>query len=259
VSIATELDVSIANMARVYDYWRGGKESFAADRAQAAAIEALYPPGNGPRQLTARNRAFLERAVTASLHDRTGQVLDLGAGFPAPGPLHETARNARASARFCYVDRDPVVVSHGRALTDGTPGVTYAHADLGQPGAVMADLDVRSVIDPSQPIAVVLGLVLHFTSACDARRIVAGWADWLAPGSRFAVTVAHWSDLALWERIKAVYGPAPLFNHSPQQVQAWFRDLDLLGGGVEVARGWGPEAIESPGPGHVLAAVARKP
>jgi hypothetical protein len=123
----------------------------------------------------------------------------------------------------------------------------------------MASPDVRSVIDPGQRTLAVFGLVLHFTSACDARRIVAGWAGWLPPRSRIAVTVGHWSDEVLWERVKAVYGPAPLYNHSPAQVQAMLRDLDLLGGGVEVARGWGPEAVESPGPGHVLAGVARKP
>lgn len=260
MSIAAELDVTTANMARVYDYWRGGKESFAADRAQAAAIEALYPPGNGPRQMVRRNRAFLDRAVTASLHERTGQVLDLGAGFPGPRPLHEVARAARASARFCYVDKDPVVVSHGRAAVQGIEGVTYAHADLGSPGSVMADPDVRSVIDPSRPALAVFGLVLHFMTASDARRIIEGWADWLPSGSRFAVTVAHWDDAGLWERLGAVYGPARLYNHTPEQVHAMLRGLDLLGSGrVEVARGWGPEPLEPEGPGEILAVVARKP
>lgn len=246
-------------MARVYDYWRGGREHFAADRAQAAAVEALYPPGSGPRQMTARNRAYLERAASSAFHDGISQLVDLGAGFCAPRPLHSVPGAARRQARVAYVDTDPVVVSHGKAATDPVPGVTYAHADLTRPGEVMADPDVRSVIDPARPCLAVFGLVLHFTSAADARRVISGWADWLPSGSRFAVTVAHWADTGLWKLIRAAYGPAPLYNHSPQQVQALFRGLDLLGGGVEVARGWGPEAIESPGPGHILAGVARKP
>jgi hypothetical protein len=252
------LDVTTASMARVYDYWRGGREHFAADRAQAAAIDALYPPGSGPRHMVGRNRTWQERAVSSAVHDGIGQVLDLGSGFAAPCPLHEVAKSARTPTRVAYVDIDPLVVSHGSAATAGTPGVAFARADLGNPEAVMADPDVKSVIDPGRPCLAVFGLVLHFTSAADARRVIAGWADWLPSGSRFAVTVAHWADERLWERIRAVYGPAPLFNHSEIQLAGMMRGLDILGGGVEVARGWGPEAVESPGPGKILAAVARK-
>jgi O-methyltransferase involved in polyketide biosynthesis len=260
MSTGTELDVTTPNEARAYDYLLGGRESFAADREMADRIAALYPPGApGPRELAARNRVFLGRAVSSACHDRIGQVLDLGAGFPARDPLHEAARAARAGVRCAYVDLDPRVAAHGMAATQGLDGVTYAHADLTRPGDVMADPDVRPVIDPARPVLAVFGLVLHFLDASEARRVIEGWADWLPAGSRFAVTVAHWADEKLHERISAVYGPGRIRNHTPAQVHAMLRGLELLGGGVEVARGWAPEAIESPGPGHILAAVARKP
>lgn len=260
MSIAAGLDVSTANMARVYDYWRGGRESFPADRDQAAAIEALYPPGTlGPRELVARNRTFLERAVCASVHDGIGQVLDLGAGFPGPGPLHEVAQHAKPGARCAYVDTDPLVVSHGQALTAGIAGVAYARADLGNPATVLADPDVLSVIDPARPAVVVLGLVLHFLPAADAGRVIEGWAGWLAPGSRLVITTSHWTDEGAQEQGRAAYGPAPVYNHSVEDLAGMLRGLDLPGPGIVIARGWCPEELEPAGPGRVLAVVARKP
>lgn len=256
----TGLDVTTPSMARVYDYWRGGKEHFAADRAQAAAVEALYPPGQGPRSLVPKNRAFLERAVSSAVHDGIGQVLDLGSGFPGPEPLHEVAKAARGTARVCYVDRDRVVVSHAKALTKGMAGVAAAHADLSIPAGVMADPAARPVISPARPVCVVFGLVLHFMDAAAARRVVEGWAEWLPSGSRFAVTAAHFDDEALFGRMRAVYGPARLFNHGEDELAEILRGLDLLGSGrIETARGWGPECVEQAGPARVLGCVARKP
>lgn len=258
-SSAALLDTGTPNAARAYDYLLGGKEAFAADREMVARISDLYPEGApGPRELAERNRVFLERAVSSAVHDNVTQVLDLGAGFPAPRPLHAVARDARASARCCYVDLDPRVVAHGMAATEGLEGVTYAHADLTRPGDVMTDPDVRSVIDFGQPVVAVFGLTLHFLAATDARRVIEGWADWLPPGSRFAVTVVSWDDPALHERVAAACVPVPVHNHTAVQVAAMLRGLDPLGE-IVTARGWGPEALEQCGPAKVLAVVARKP
>lgn len=260
MSTATELDTRTPNPARAYDYLLGGKEAFACDRELVTRIAALYPPGvPGPRELAERNRVFLERAVSSAVHDNVTQVLDLGAGFPAPRPLHAVAREARTSARTCYVDIDDRVFSHGQAAVAGVPGVAFAKADLTRPGEVTADPDVRSVIDFHAPVVAVFGLTLHFLPATDARRVIEGWARWLRPRSRFAITVAHWSDEVLWERIRAVYGPAVLYNHSADDLAWIVGGLDILGGEVVTARGWGPEALEQSGPGKVLAVVARKP
>lgn len=256
------LDTATPDGARAYDYLLGGKVSYACDREMVARIAALYPPGTpGPRELAARNRAFLERAVSGALGDPDGpgQVLDLGTGFPAPVPLHEVAAAARTGARTACVDLDARVVAHGLAATEGLAGVTYACADLTRPGDVLANRDVLSVIDPGLPVAAIFGLVLHFLPAADARRVIGGWVRRLPSGSRFVVTVASWPSAAMWERVREAYGPGPLFNHSRQEVQAMLTDAGLTGGGVEVARGWGPEVVESQGPGRILAGVGRKP
>lgn len=259
-STATELDTRTPDPARVYDYWLGGREAFAADRDLAARVAALYPPGvPGPPELAARNRLFLERAVSSAVHDGVTQVLDLGAGFPAGRQLHEVAQAARDTARTCYVDIDARVVAHGRAAVEGIPGVTYAHADMSRPGEVMADPDVLSVIDPARPCLAVFGLVLTFAPATEARRVIAGWADWLPSGSRFAVTVASWTDERVWEQVRALYAPVPVYSHTEVQVAGMLRGLDPLGQGVVTARGWCPEEIEPPGPARILGVVARKP
>ena len=174
-------------------------------------------------------------------------------------PLHEVAREARGGARCCYVDIDDRVFSHGQAAVAGIRGVTYAHADLTRPGEVTASADVRSVIDFGQPVVAVFGLVMHFLTEGDAQRVIEGWSRWLPSGSRFVITVMNWPDEAMWEKIRAVYGPAPLFNHDKEQVKGMLRGLDILGGEIVTARGWGPEVIEPCGPGKVLAVVARKP
>ena len=257
---AAALDTETPNPARVYDHWLGGKEAFAADRELAARVEALYPPGvPGPRELAARNRLFLERAVSSACHDRIGQVLDLGAGFPASRPLHEVAQAARDGARVAYVDIDPRVAAHGQAASERIPGVAWGCADLTRPHEVMACPGVRQVIDLSRPVLVVLGLVMTFMPAGEAERVIAGWADWVPSGSRFVLTVAHWPDEDVWERVRAAYGPALLHNHGDDQVKGMLRGMDLLGCGVVTVRGWCPEEIEPPGPGRILGVVARKP
>lgn len=247
------------NAARAYAALLDQGVALQPDRDLVKRLEALYPEGvPGPRQMAAANRVFLELAVRDAVRAGIGQVLDLGAGYPLSRPLHEVAREVNGQARCAYVDLDPAVVSSGVAAVRDIPGVAYAHTDLTRPGEVMADPDVRSVIDPGCPVAAVFGLVLHFLAATDARRVVAGWADWLPPGSRFVITAGHWADPVMWQRVREVYGPT-LHNHSGMQVAGMLRGLDVLGSGVMAARGWGPEALEPHGPGRVLAVVARKP
>jgi hypothetical protein len=254
----TLLDTSTPNPARAYDHLLGGREAFEADREMVARLTALYPPGvPGPAELAAANRTYLELAVQRAMEAGAEQVLDLGAGFPAKRPLHEAAREVRPDAPVAYLDIDPRVAGHGVAATAGIPGVTYACGDLTRPGEVMANPDVRAVIDPGQPIAVVLGLVLHFSDAVDAQQTVAGWVSWLPPESRIIVTVAHWNDPELWSGVRDVYAPGRLFNHAPQQVAEIFQGLTLLSKDIEVARGWGPECLESSAPACVLGGVGK--
>lgn len=255
--MSTALDTA-PDGARAYDYLLGGEEAFEADENLVARIEAMWPPGTpGPRDLAARNRAYQWRAVSSAVHDRITQVLVPGCGYPAPQPLHEAARRASSSARVAYADCDPTVVTRVRAAVAGVPGVTCAEGDLRRPGDVMDCPEVRAVIDEGQPTCLVLGMVLHTMNDAAARRVIAGWAERLAPGSRLVVTVLTWADETLRVRAEAAYGE-PLHDHGPA-LAGMLGGLDPLGNGLEVARGWGPECLDPPGPAHVLAAVARKP
>ncbi len=175
------------NMARVYDYWLGGKDHYAADRAEAERLLAIYPP---LRDLVRENRAFVIQAVSWAARQGIGQFIDLGAGLPAAPPTHQAARAVLPSARVAYVDIDPVVLSHARALLTTDDGVTAVAVDLRNPAAVMAHPDLRAVIDPARPVCVLLGAVLHFLDAGAACAVTTGYARLMAPGSCLIVSVA---------------------------------------------------------------------
>ena len=211
-------DSATPNMARVYDYWLGGKDHYAADRAEADRLLAIYPP---LRDLVKENRAF----------------------------------------RVAYVDLDPVVLSHARALLATSDGVTAIGADLRDPASVLAHPDLRAVIDPAQRMCVILGAVLHFLNADAARAVTAGYARLMAPGSCLVISVACYDDEVLGKRLAAEYTAAAWHNHSPTDVASFFAGLELVGPGVTEAqawRAWMPEPMLRHRGGHVLAGVARK-
>ncbi|HZR50059.1 MAG TPA: SAM-dependent methyltransferase [Streptosporangiaceae bacterium] len=274
------IDTSKPNIARVWDYWLGGKDNFAADREMAQQVEALFgPPQPGhlpvPREMAVRNRQFLERAVTWCARQRgIAQYLDLGSGLPAGGAVpmpdgtvtqvtdtHTAARAVIGDARVVYADIDRVAVSHAQALLSGT-GVTAVPGDIRDPGAILADPAVGAVIGLEEPCCVVLGMVLHFCGASEARRITGDITARLAPGSVLVVSVARCDDPELWEAIQGVYTAGSVWNHSAGEVETWFSGLDVLKPGVVPARGWRPgwrESAPSDAPSYALCGVAVKP
>ncbi len=252
-------DSGTPNMARVYDYWLGGKDHYAADRAEAERLLAIYPP---LRDLVRENRAFVTQAVSWAARQGIGQFVDLGAGLPASPPVHQAARAVLPAARVAYVDIDPVVLSHARALLTSDDGVTAVAADLRDPAAVLAHPELRAVIDPARPVCIVLGAILHFLDADAARAVTAGYARLMAPGSCLIISVARYDDEMLGKRLSAEYTAATWHNHSPADVVSFFAELELVGPGVTEAqtwRAWMPEPVMRHRDGHVLAGVARKP
>ena len=195
-------DSGTPNMARVYDYWLGGKDHYAADRAEAERLLAIYPP---LRDLVRENQAFVTQAVTWAARQEIGQFIELGAGLPASPAVHQTARAVLPSARVAYVDNDPVVLTHARALLATSDGVAAVAADLRDPAAVLADPGLRAVIDLREPVCVIPGAVLHFLDADAARAVTAGYARQMAPGSFMAISVACYDDEALGKRLSAEY------------------------------------------------------
>jgi O-methyltransferase involved in polyketide biosynthesis len=159
-----------------------------------------------------------------------------------------------------YVDWDPMVLSHARALLAG-PSVAVAAADLRDPAAVLADPELRAVINPAEPVCVILGAVLHFLDARTAREATAGYARLIAPGSCLVISCATYDDETLAKRLAAEYTAGQFMNHSRADVRSFFAGLEMVGPGVSEAqtwRPWYPEPVLRRRDGHVLAGVARR-
>jgi O-methyltransferase involved in polyketide biosynthesis len=252
----TGLDPAAPNTARVYSRLLGGKDHFPADRAEADLLLEIYPP---LAEMVHENRAFLAEAVTWAAGQGISQFLDLGAGLPTLPAVHQAARAVLPGARVAYVDIDPMVLSHARALLAG-PGVAAVAADLCDPAAVLADPELRAAIDPAEPVCVILGAVFHFLNAGTAREATAGYARLIVPGSCLVISCASFDDEALAKRLAAEYTAGQFINHSHEDVVSFFAGLDLVGPGVSEAatwRPWHPEPVLRRRDGHVLAGVAR--
>jgi O-methyltransferase involved in polyketide biosynthesis len=252
-------DTSRPNIARAYDYLLGGKDNFAADRELAGKLLAIYP---GTRQMVRENRRFLVRALDHTLAQAISQYVDLGAGLPTSPAVHDIVRRFDNSALVVYVDNDPVVISHLRALAcSADPHVRAVGADVAAPATVLTGARATG-IDLEQPVCLILAMVLHFYDADTARDLVTEYVDELAPGSHVIITVGA-GDPAIADQITRTYDAAPLHNHTRDQVASFFTGLNLVDPGITDARAWQP-GWRTPAPfydraGQVLAGVGVKP
>jgi SAM-dependent methyltransferase len=253
------LDTNRPNIARVYDYWLGGKDNFAADRALAARLAEWYPPWV---QACRDNRAFVGRAVTWAAGQGIGQFLDLGAGLPTSPAVHEAARAVYPGARVCYVDSDAVVVRHADALLAGPEGIAAAEADLTDPAALWDNPQVRAVIDPGEPLCVILALVLHFFDIERARSIVGELKARAAPGSAFVISVGRNDDPQMWQQVRESYTAGVLHNYERDEALSLLDGLDVIRPGLALAHAWraGMAVVPDrpPGPAYVLSGVGVK-
>ncbi|NEA66552.1 SAM-dependent methyltransferase [Streptomyces sp. SID12488] len=194
------IDTTKAHPARVYDVFLGGKDNYEADRNAAAAALAANPRG----YLDVRhNRDFMRRAVTAMATDEgVRQFLDIGTGLPTQDNVHQIAQRIAPDTRVVYVDNDPIVLAHARALlTSGPEGRTdYIDADLADPAQILEH--ARKTLDFDQPIALVLAAVLHFVAEPEAYDIVRDLVDALPSGSR--LVLSHLTEDLNPENIRAV-------------------------------------------------------
>ncbi|HUN34219.1 MAG TPA: SAM-dependent methyltransferase [Trebonia sp.] len=184
-----QIDATRAHPARMYDYLLGGTTNFAADRQ---AIEALLQAVPNARTGARENRAFLGRAVRYLVQEAgIRQFLDIGAGLPTAGNVHEVAQSIAPECRVAYVDNDPIVLAHAHALLASHPSgrTTYVQADLHDPGAILRHPAVRATLDFTQPIAIMLLAVLHFfPDTDDPAAIVAALLDAVPNGSYLVVS-----------------------------------------------------------------------
>src|SRR5215469_115957 len=180
-------DARVAHPARVYDYWLGGKDNFEADRIAGEATIAAYP---AIRASARANRAFLARSVRYLAEAGVRQFLDLGTGLPTANNTHEVAQSVVPDSRIVYVDNDPLVLSHARALLTSSPeGVTaYLDADLRDTDRILKL--ATDTLDFTQPVAIMLLAILHYIPDLDeAQRIMARLVSAMPSGSY--LTISH--------------------------------------------------------------------
>ena len=253
---ARRIDTTVAHPARRYDYWLGGKDNFAADRQSGDAIEAIYPH---IRTAAVENRRFLGRVVRY-LAGEAGvqQFLDIGTGLPTAENTHQVAQAVTPRARIVYVDNDPLVLVHARALltTDPRGRTAYVDADLRHPEKILTDGALLDTLKLDEPIALLLVAVLHFLPDTEqAYAAVKTLMDALPPGSYLAASHAT-TDLLPTATVKAlangrVAGTSDFTGRSRAQFLRFFDGLELVPPGVEVVSRWRPDRPGAPRPEQV--------
>ncbi len=261
-------DTSVAHPARRYDYWLGGKDNYAADRESGDAVAAAFP---AVRTAAIENRNFLGRAVTYLARDaRIRQFLDIGTGIPSANNTHQVAQAIAADARIVYVDNDPIVLAHARALlTSSSEGATaYIDADLREPGKILSDPELRRTLDLSQPVALMLVSILQFiVDSDDPYGIVGQLIKALPPGSFLAISHPTYDFMlpqTIAELDAANAARGVVFRpRSRAEFARFFEGLELVPPGIQSVAEWRAENEEQPRPSAaetaVYGAVARIP
>ncbi|GIH14324.1 SAM-dependent methyltransferase [Rugosimonospora africana] len=263
------IDISVAHPARRYDYWLGGKDNFAADRESGDAVAAAFPT---IRTAIVENRRFLRRAVTHLARDfGVRQFLDIGTGIPTSPNTHQVAQSFAPDARIVYVDNDPIVLAHARALLTGTQeGATaYIDADLRDPDGIIAHPELRRTIDLSRPVGLMLVAILHFIAdSDDPRGIVAHLVGALPSGSYVALTHGTADHMSAEESgvvTNASNGNVAVDLHlrTRRQFTDFLTGLDIVEPGVVPLAEWRADGEEQPRPSKedvsMWGAVARVP
>jgi SAM-dependent methyltransferase len=251
-SPASKVDWSVylnePHPARRYNYWLGGKDNYAADRESGDQVAEAFPT---IRQAAQENRKFLRRTVKFLVGEAgIRQILDIGAGLPTFDNTHQIAQRIAPQARVVYVDNDPMVMAHARALlTSGPQGRTgYLERDLRQPASILGDPELHATLDLAEPVALLLVAVMHFIAdEDDPHGIVARLVDVLAAGSYLVMSHVT-GDLMrrqlLAETKAGKFGP--FWPRSREQFAGFFTGLELVPPGVVSIGHWRPRPGTSP-------------
>jgi hypothetical protein len=267
---AARIDPTIPHPARIYDYLLGGKDNFVSDRAAAEQLIKVSP---GTREGVRAHRAFLGRGVRYLAEDAgIEQFLDIGTGIPTQGNTHEIAQEINPRARVAYVDNDPIVLAHGRALLTSTEtgATTVIEADLRKPDVILSNPEVGKVLDFSQPIAVILAGVLHFVADGENPYEAVERCKAAVPsGSHLLLShvTLDFAPRTEREEFTKPYdkGSAPMIPRSHTEVMGFFKGWELVAPGLVEVVDWRPDESEYrepiPGGGHAWAygGVAVKP
>ncbi|MGH4020951.1 MAG: SAM-dependent methyltransferase [Pseudonocardiaceae bacterium] len=259
-----DIDTSRAHTARVWNYWLGGKDNYPADREVGEQVRVIMPSIAHDARA---ERGFLVRAVR-HLAGEVGirQFLDIGTGLPTVNNTHEVAQATVPECRIVYVDNDPLVLVHARALLTSTPqGVTdYIHADLHDPDTILRE--AARTLDFTQPIALMLlSIINHIMDTDDAHSIVDRLLDALPSGSYLVLShptaEVHGKEVLEAMRLWNESGATPITARSRQELTRFFDHLELLEPGVVSNSLWKPDPsdIGTPAEVHGFGGVGRKP
>jgi len=261
-TLRREIDTTVAHPARVYDYWLGGKDNFAPDRIAAQKVIDANPgivPG------VRSNRAFLVRVVQHLVAEcGIRQILDLGTGLPSANNVHEVAQATADDTKVVYVDNDPIVLVHARALLTGRPGsVAYIDGDLHDPQSILAQ--AAQTLDFSKPVAVMVLMTMQFIDDDnDPYGVVREFLDATVPGSYLVLShPARDDETGIANAATATYNTmvaTSMTRRTHDQIAAFFDGLELLEPGLVAPQDWRPLPDAPPAQvSPAYAGVARKP
>jgi SAM-dependent methyltransferase len=240
---APDVDLSRASIARVYDYLLGGKEHLEVDRRAADAMLNVVPE---VAEIAKDNRCFLRRGVRFLVREAgIRQIVDVGSGLPSPGNVHEVAHAIDPGVRILYVDNDPIVLAHARALLATDEQTAVIRADLRRPNSLFDQVEASGLLHPDEPFAVLLsGVVHHLSDDDDPDRVMAAVRERLSPGSHLLLT--HF----LFEDESRAYALERAFLHGGLgsgrfrtwgQLRSYFGGLELVEPGLVYANDWRPD------------------
>lgn len=240
--VPPEVDTSVPNPARVYDYWLDGDHNFQADRELGDQVLKIMP---GVRDAARLNRAFLRRAALYMVEAGVRQFLDIGSGIPTVGNLHEIVQQVDPTCRVVYVDRESVAVAHARLLLRDNDRCAAIQADLRDVNDILNAPEAKELLDLDQPVGVFMLLLLHFVpDSWEPHAILARYRERMAPGSFLALShvAADADSRGLDEAIEAYKGtrndPIP---RTHDQVLLFFDGFDVVEPGVVGCAMWKPQ------------------
>jgi hypothetical protein len=262
----TGIDTTVPHSARIWNYWLGGKDNYAVDREAGDAWVAIHPE---IVVIARETRAFLRRSLQY-LAGEVGirQFLDVGTGLPTADNTHEVVQRIAPDARVVYVDNDPLVLAHARALLTSTPqgSTRYLHADMHDSQGLIDG--AAEILDVTQPVAVYfMGVLGHIADLEEARTLVRGLMDRLPSGSFLTICDStHPSESDAFTKAQEDYadtGAVPYWNRHPEEIRSFFDGLEFVDPGFVPVPRWRPDGLrvageEPPFLDH-FGGVARKP
>ncbi|WP_084725588.1 SAM-dependent methyltransferase [Streptacidiphilus melanogenes] len=248
VPLSTRIRQDVPHSARMYDYFLGGKDHYAVDREAAERVLVVFP---NMRTAVQANRGFMRRSTRALAQLGLRQWLDIGTGIPTSPNLHEVAQSVAPDARVVYVDNDPVVLAHSRALMTSAPEgrTAYIHGDVHDPEAILNAPQLASTLDLGRPVVLSMVALLHFVPDIrEARSIVDRLFEQLPTGS--ALVLSHATaelDVEGAPKVQEIYNQVgtTLQLRSRAEFATFFEGLDLLDPGIVTAHRWRPDDDEA--------------